>query len=170
MKGVVKLFIYHLRQDDPSKCSALKLQRFGLVMLVRDLRALPPRTIILDPFAEKAFSPADAENVRLHGLTAIDCSWMKAEETFKLERRSIPRCLPYLVAANPVNYGEIGKLSTVEALASALFIAGYREIADLLLSKFKWGPSFLSLNREPLELYSKARDSSEIVEIQKQFI
>jgi pre-rRNA-processing protein TSR3 len=35
---------------------------------------------------------------------------------------------------------------------------------------YKWGHTFLELNREMLETYAGAKDSTEVVEIQKQFI
>jgi pre-rRNA-processing protein TSR3 len=167
---LIKLYVYHLRQDDPKKCTALKLKKFGLVEIIYRLKYLPRKTLILDPFAEKALSPADATIVRRYGLTAIDCSWIQADEAFKIRMKGFPRCLPYLVAANPVNYGAIGKLSTVEALAAALIIIGEERQAHLLLSKFKWGPSFLTLNKEPLSLYQKAKSSGEVILIQKQFL
>jgi pre-rRNA-processing protein TSR3 len=167
----VRLYVYHLRQDDPAKCSALKLKKFGLVNIIYNLRSLPPKTMVLDPFSRKAFSPADRDMVMRNGLTAVDSSWVYAEEVFRKVRRSgYGRCLPYLIAANPVNYGAIGKLSTVEALSAALFIIGEKENAKNLLSKFKWGPTFLSLNKELLELYSKAKNSSGVIEIQRQFM
>jgi pre-rRNA-processing protein TSR3 len=75
-----------------------------------------------------------------------------------------------LIAANPVNYGKPTKLSTVEALAAALFILGFREKAERLLSVFKWGSSFLSLNKELLETYAGAHNSSEVVELQREFM
>jgi len=62
------------------------------------------------------------------------------------------------------------KLSTVEALAAALYIAGFGEEAERLLSIFKWGPHFITMNKELLDSYAKARDSSEVVELQKLFI
>lgn len=81
--------------------------------------------------------------------------------------RGTSRCLPILVAGNPVNYGKPTKLSTVEALAAALYIIGYKADAAELLSIFKWGHTFLDLNRERLEVYSTAKNSTEVVAFQK---
>jgi len=118
----------------------------------------------------KALSPADKERVKNRGLAALDCSWAHASDILRFSMHGALRCLPYLVAANPVNYGKPTKLSTVEALASALYIAGYGEAAERLLSIFKWGPNFLRLNRELLEAYAEAGDSREVVEIQERFV
>jgi pre-rRNA-processing protein TSR3 len=74
------------------------------------------------------------------------------------------------MAGNPVNYGKPTKLSTVEALAAALYIAGFEKNALKLLSIFKWGSTFMSLNKELLSIYQTAQDSSEIVKLQNQFI
>jgi pre-rRNA-processing protein TSR3 len=166
----VKITVYHARQCDPKKCSALKLRRHRLIRLVHHVRWLPRGAIILNPFSKTAFSPADKEQLESRGLAAFDCSWVHADDVFELSMRSVSRCLPYLVAANPVNYGVPTKLSTVEALASALYIASHREEADRLLSIFKWGPNFVELNLELLESYASAKDSGEVVEVQKRFI
>ena len=80
------------------------------------------------------------------------------------------RALPYLVAANPVNFGKPFKLSTVEALAAALFIIGEPARAEEILGKFSWGHVFLELNREPLSEYASARDSTEVVNIQREYL
>jgi pre-rRNA-processing protein TSR3 len=74
--------------------------------------------------------------------------------------------LPILFAGNPVNYSKATKLSTVEALAGALYIAGFKEDAKKLLSVFVWGHTFLELNANLLENYAAARDSAEIVRMQ----
>ena len=166
----VSISVYHAKQCDPKKCTALKLKRHNLVRVVHRVKGLPRGTIILNPFSDRAFSPADRERLERRGLAAIDCSWMHADEVFELSMRGKSRCLPYLIAVNPVNYGVPTKLSTVEALAAALYIAGFREEADRLLSIFKWGPNFLVLNQELLEGYARAKDSTEVVELQKSFI
>jgi pre-rRNA-processing protein TSR3 len=82
----------------------------------------------------------------------------------------VPRSLPYLVAANPTHYGRPTILSTAEALSAALFILGERDRAKELLALFKWGPTFLELNRELLEVYARARDSAEVISLQREFI
>ncbi|MFQ5758191.1 MAG: DUF367 family protein, partial [Candidatus Bathyarchaeia archaeon] len=165
----VEITVYHAGQCDPKKCTALKLKRHQLIRIVHKVRWLPRAAVILNPFSKRAFSPADRERLESRGLAALDCSWVHAEDVFELSMRGALRCLPYLVAANPVNYGVPTKLSTVEALASALYIAGHRDEAERLLSKFKWGPNFIELNHELLESYARARDSGEVVELQRRF-
>jgi len=55
-------------------------------------------------------------------------------------------------------------------LAAALYIAGFSEQAKELLSKFKWGSQFITLNKELLEGYAQAKNSSEIVKVQNEYI
>ena len=165
----VDVYILHMRQDDPKKCTALKLKRLNLAKVVYKARELPIGTVILNPFSSRALSPADRSLMVSRGLTAVDCSWNLAERVFP-KLRGHHRCLPYLIAANPVNYGVPTKLSTAEALASALYIAGFKEQAGAILRVFKWGPGFIKLNQELLEEYSKASNSKEIVEIQRRYM
>ena len=113
----------------------------------------------------------DARYAKRHGIAVVDCSWKKAEELlFKLKNRGRSRALPYLVAANPTNFGKPFKLSTVEAFASALYIMGNEDQAQRILGKFKWGPHFLQMNKQPLDEYFQAASSLEVVEAQKEFL
>jgi pre-rRNA-processing protein TSR3 len=166
----VKIVVYHAGQCDPKKCTALKLKRHGLIRIVNQIRFLPKRAIVLNPFSEMAFSPADRQRVEKFGLAALDCSWEHAEKVLSKHVRGTSRCLPVLVAGNPVNFGKPTQLSTVEALAGALYIAGFKEEAIELLSIFKWGHTFLELNSKRLESYAEAENSLAVIEIQKQFI
>jgi len=165
-----RIVVYNARQCDPKKCTALKLKRFGLAREVTQIRFLPKRAVVLNPFSEIAFSPADRERIEQFGLVALDCSWEHVEKVLLKHVRGTSRCLPVLIAGNPVNFGKPTKLSTVEALAAALYIAGLKEQASEILSIFKWGHTFCEINQRQLEAYSNARGSSGIIEIQNQFM
>jgi pre-rRNA-processing protein TSR3 len=166
----VKIVVYHAGQCDPKKCTALKLKRLGLVRLVRQIRFLPRRAVVLNPFSEIAFSPADRKRVEDFGLVGLDFSWERAGEVLLGHVRGTSRCLPYLIAGNPVNFGKPTKLSTAEALAAALYIARFKEEATRLLSVFKWGHTFIEINCERLESYAGAKNSTEVIEMQKRFL
>jgi len=161
----MQLLIYHANQCDPKKCSGKKLARFDLVRLTNRIDQLR-HFLVLSPFSEKALSPEDKG---AGGLAALDCSWAHAEEVFS-RFRLMERALPFLVAANPVNYGKPFQLSTAEALAAGLIILGEREQAELILSKFNWGHVFLKLNHEPLQEYAAAKNSAEVVRIQGAYL
>ena len=100
---------------------------------------------------------------------AIDCSWEKAQTELRRRIPGFARRLPTLLAANPTNYAKKHKLSSVEALAAAVYIMGRKEIADKLLSLFKWGNTFLTLNKELLEAYSSASSEEELSKIEGDF-
>lgn len=170
MEKAPRLTIYQAKQCDPKRCTALKLKRHGLARIVTSIRFLPRRAIVLNPFGEIAFSPADRQRIQDFGLAALDCSWEHAQKVLSAHVRGTSRCLPILFAGNPTNYAKATKLSTVEAIAGALYIAGFREEAKKLLSIFVWGHTFLELNADLLEAYAGAKDSTEIVEMQSKFI
>ncbi len=164
-----RLTIYHANQCDTKRCTGLKLKRHGLARIVTKSRFLPRRAVVLNPFSEIAFSPADRGRVENFGLAALDCSWEHAEKVLLKQVRGTSRCLPILIAGNPVNYGKATKLTTVEALAGALYIARFKQKAIDLLSIFTWGHTFLELNHAILEEYASARDSTEIIAMQSSF-
>ena len=166
MEKSPRLTIYHANQCDPKRCTGLKLKRRGLARLVTKTRFLPKRAIVLNPFSEIAFSPADRKRVEDFGLAALDCSWEHAEKVLLKHVKGTSRCLPILIAGNPVNFGKATKLTTAEALAGALYIAGFKQEATELLSIFTWGHTFLELNHVLLENYASAQDSTEIIKLQ----
>jgi len=161
----VDLHVRYEGDDDPEKCTARALSSAGEVTLHHSDRETPSG-VVLDPHAERALSPADADHDR---LVALDCSW----ETAGQARFSIDgahRALPFLVAANPVNFGQPFQLTTVEALAGALAVFGDRERAASLLSAVGWDETFLELNEEPLSRYADCADSAEVVAVQAEYL
>jgi len=167
----IQLFVYHADEDDPKKCSAKKMHRFGFVTLEKNIRRLPKHTVLLNPFAKKSLSKTDLKTAREFGILAIDCSWKNAEKSFDyLDKKNYSRALPFLVAANPVNYGKPFKLTTLEAFASALYILDEVDFAKEILNIYKWAPHFLELNKEPLEDYRKAKNSEEVIKRMNEYI
>ena len=162
-----------LAQDDPKKNTAVRVSKDNLLRLHKDFRRLPKRGIILEPLCGKVLGPEDREMFENNGaLVGLDCSWAQIEESVEHVMRRTrlkPRTLPLLLAANPVNWGKPGKLSTVEALAASLYLLGRVDQARNLLSKFRWGERFLELNQEPLDAYSNAKSSAELVALQFEF-
>lgn len=171
MSRRVRLMVYHTNEDDPKKCTARKLHRFGYAVLERNRRRLPSHAVLLHPFAEKSLSREDQLDATQYGVVALDCSWKTAEEMFQaLQTTMVPRALPFLLAANPVNYGKPYQLSTLEAFSAALYILGEVSQAEEILRIYTWGHRFLELNKEPLEEYRHAATSAEIIQIMKKYI
>ncbi|MCW4024897.1 MAG: DUF367 family protein [Candidatus Bathyarchaeota archaeon] len=159
--------MYHAAQDDPKKNTALRLKRRGIARIVSKVRFLPKRSIVLNPFSEIALSPADHDRIGEFGVAALDCSWEQAQKVMGEHVRGTSRCLPILLASNPVNFGKLTKLSTAEAIAAALYIAGFKEEAQMVLEIFPWGHTFFELNQKFLDNYVQAKDSAEVVQMQK---
>ena len=135
-------------QDDPKKCTAKRLEKFNLSDNHSSFKTLPPMGIVLDPFSTNELNSDDIPLAEVGGIVGVDCSWNKAPETFsRLRLMGLePRSLPSVVPANPVNSGKAGKLTTAEAIASALLICGQNLHAEEIMSIFKWGPAFIEIN------------------------
>jgi len=146
-----------LKQDDPKKCTAAKLVKFGLA---NNVHKTSKKTLVLDPFAEKTLLNKDKKLIR--SVTGIDCSWSLADKTFVKKFTGIRRKLPPLFAGNPVNYSKLNKLTTVEAISAALYILGHQDLSLKMLDKFKWGHTFYELNKELLNEYSKLESENKI--------
>ena len=164
----MRLTALTLEECDPKRCTARKLIRFGLADGVPSVARLPRGAIVLHPEGDHVLSREDREVAVGRGLAVIDSSWKRGPVP-RIPRHP-SRALPYLLAANPVNYGKPFLLSSVEAFAGALWILGRPEHAEEILAKFGWGLQFLSLNREPLGAYAAAANRAEVLEAQAEFI
>jgi len=137
-----------------------------MMKIVPKLSQIPKNTLLLDPRAD-VISPADKSWVT--SVTALDCSW-EFLDSINADRWQGRRALPFLVAANPVNFGKPFTLTSVEAISAALVILGEKKQAEEILAKFNWGLNFLELNAEPLSEYAKAKDSAEVLKIQSEYL
>jgi pre-rRNA-processing protein TSR3 len=162
----LNIFALEHNQDDPAKCTARKMIRMDMAKGVSRKFHASDSTIVLNPYARRIMSPTDRD---AKGLLVVDCSWNQAKEVFFKRIGGKHRRLPILLAANPTNYAIAGRLSSVEALAASMFIIGYADDAKRYLSIYKWGPTFETLNHDPLEEYSKARNEDAILKLEREF-
>ena len=160
----MKLQVLMFYQDDPKKCTAAKMVKFGLA---QNIKKIGVNGLVLDPFSEKTLLPKDKSSIS--SVVGIDCSWNLAEQAFSKKFSGIKRKLPPLLAGNPVNYAKLNKLTTVEALSAALFILGFKKQSLELLDKFKWGHTFYDLNHNLLNEYSKLENEFQIESVLKDY-
>ncbi|XP_021967886.1 18S rRNA aminocarboxypropyltransferase [Folsomia candida] len=160
--------MWDLGQCDPKKCTGRKLARHNLVTILRPSHKFGG--LVLDPLATQVLSPADCDIMKEGGIAVIDCSWARIPESGNIlnHRPHHGRLLPFFVAANTINFGKPLKLSCVEALAASMVICGYKDLAEAYLSKFKWGKTFLTMNDDFIDAYSKCASSDEVVKVQNE--
>ncbi|KAJ3297314.1 ribosome biogenesis protein tsr3 [Borealophlyctis nickersoniae] len=182
---------------DPKRCSGRKLARLNMIRTLRVGQRF--KGIVLSPKGTQSVSPADRSIVESAGLCVVDCSWARIDEVpFEKIRSPHERLLPYLVAANPVNYGRPYKLNCVEALAACFYITGnggmfffistlpvleaivadkspgltvgFKEYGDKLMEKFKWGHAFWEINEHLLTLYAGCQTSTDVIDAQNKYL
>jgi pre-rRNA-processing protein TSR3 len=162
----VKVLVIEYGQDDPIKCTAKKMVRMGLATEVSRKFHAASSMLVLNPFAEIVLTPPDKD---AKAVLAIDCSWNLAQGVFFKKLGGKHRRLPALLAANPTNYSKLGMLSSVEAVAATQYIIGDKAEAERCLAIYKWGPTFLTLNEEPLAEYSTADSEDAIKTLENEF-
>jgi len=165
---MIRILVHDKCQCDPKKCTAKRMVKFGLAKSV-SVTSIPKGSVVLSPFAEKALSPADRVYAERHGIVVMDLTWTNIDE-FPRPKGMNERALPYLIASNPVNWGRPMELNSAEAVAAALIVTGEKEQAHELLRRFAWGEEFLRINGEMLNDYSEAKDSTDVVRIQNEYL
>lgn len=160
----IRLYVYAMHQDDPKKCTSAKMCRMKLAYPLYRLSSIHPKMIILDPTSNSTFTPKED---LAQGLVVIDCSWQRVEEVFSYRIKGRRLRLPLLLPANPVNYGQVGRLSSLEAAAAALYITSNKAQAEDLLKLYKWGPAFMTLNKDLLDAYSEAVSEEDVLEVER---
>lgn len=168
-KFPVKLAMWDFDHCDPKRCSGKKLERLGLIKNLRVGQKF--NGIVVSPNGKGVVCPDDKEIVENFGSAVVECSWARLEEVpFNKIGGKHERLLPYLVAANPVNYGRPWRLNCVEAIAACFAIVGHSDWAELLLENFSWGLTFLKINQELIEVYSKCTDSESVQKAQEEWL
>lgn len=165
----VKLALWDFGQCDRKRCTGIRLVRHKMVREMRMKQRFAG--VCLSPLGRESVCKADAAYIAEHGLSVVDCSWNRIEETpIAKIRCGPPKLLPFLVAANPVNYGRPAKLTCAEALAAALYICGWKEQSREVMSKFKWGHAFFQINHEYLEAYCECENAEEVIQTQNRIL
>jgi pre-rRNA-processing protein TSR3 len=163
------LRMWDFAQCDPKRCTGARLCQRGVFQRMPLKQSF--RGLVLSPQGSQSVSPSDAHILESSGMSLIDCSWARLDEIpFKQMQAGHHRLLPFLVAANTVNYGRPSKLSCAEAGAATLYICGKQDAAVALLSNFSWGEEFIRLNKEVLDIYAGCANAEEVVEKQNEWL
>jgi pre-rRNA-processing protein TSR3 len=161
----VDLRMWDLGQCDAKKCTGRRLCKRGILREMAVGTSF--RGIVLSPHGDRTISAEDRPIVDELGICVIDCSWARlADVPFHRMRGGHHRLLPWLVAANPVNYGRPYKLSCAEAIAAALQIVGRSSEATAVMENFGWGKEFLRVNEDAFEHYAACPNGAAVVEAQ----
>ncbi|KAI1188592.1 hypothetical protein F5B17DRAFT_263258 [Nemania serpens] len=164
-----KAACWDLNHCDPKRCSGKKLIRLGLM---RDLHLGQRHNgVIITPNGKHTLSPADAELMDQYGAAVVECSWARTQEVqWNKVGGKCERLLPYLVAANTVNYGKPYRLNCVEALAASFYICRHPDWAEQVLRPFNYGESFLAINSKLLKKYAACEDEEAVKKTEKEWL
>lgn len=160
-KPAFKAACWDLGHCDAKRCSGKRLMRLGLM---RELHVGQKFAgVVISPKGKKVVSAEDKDLLEQYGAAVVEASWNRIDEVpFGRIGGKCERILPYLVAANPTNYGKPWRLNCVEALAACFFICGHPEWAEDVLSTFSYGEAFIDINASLLKRYAACKDEDEI--------
>ncbi len=160
----IRVYAILYYEDDPGKNTALKMIKMGIAEPInkRGVRGAP---VVLNPFSRVYLGAWLKERILKHGIVVVDASWKKLSAGRFKGIRGLHVKLPPLFPGNPVNYGKLCMLSSVEAVAAAVYLTGFLEYYEKLLGLYKWMATFHELNKELLEEYSKAGSNEELMEV-----
>ncbi|QIX00128.1 hypothetical protein AMS68_005645 [Peltaster fructicola] len=164
-----KAAAWDLNHCDAKRCSGKRLMRLGLM---RELHiGQKHQGIVVSPKAKTLVSPADREICEQYGAAVVEASWKRIDEVpFSRIGGPHSRLLPYLIAANPTNYGKPWRLNCVEALAACFYICGHKEWSSEILSTFSYGEAFLEINEAPLDKYAACKDEAEVKKAEEDWL
>ena len=78
--------------------------------------------------------------------------------------------VPYLIAANTVNYGRPWRLNCAEALAACFYICGHEEWARDILKPFRYGDAFLEINSQLLKRYAACSTEDDVKKTEEEWL
>ncbi|MCJ1421041.1 ribosome biogenesis protein tsr3 [Xylographa parallela] len=160
-KPSFKAACWDLEHCDPKRCSGKRLMHFGQM---RELTIGQKFSgVVISPNAKMTISPTDRELMEHYGVAVVECSWARIKEVpWAKIGGKCERLLPYLVAANSVNYGRPWRLNCVEALAATFYICGHEDWAHEVVSHFSYGETFLEINAQILKRYAACTNEAEV--------
>ncbi|KAK3319810.1 hypothetical protein B0T19DRAFT_433078 [Cercophora scortea] len=164
-----KAACWDLGHCDPKRCSGKRLMKLGLM---RELHIGQRHSgVIITPNGKQVVSPADRPLLDEFGAAVVECSWARTKEIqwSKVGGRC-ERLLPYLVAANSVNYGKPWRLNCVEALAAAFAICGHADWARAVLAPFSYGEAFMEINATLLKKYAACEDAPGVKKAEEEWM
>ncbi|KAK3898194.1 ribosome biogenesis protein TSR3 [Staphylotrichum tortipilum] len=164
-----KAACWDLGHCDPKRCSGKRLMRLGLM---RELHLGQRHSgVIITPNGKQTLSPADAPLLDQYGAAVVECSWARTKEVqWSKVGGKCERLLPYLVAANTVNYGKPWRLNCVEALAAAFAICGHLDWAAQILAPFSYGAAFLEINASLFKKYAACEDEAGVKKAEQEWM
>ncbi|KAI9845059.1 MAG: ribosome biogenesis protein tsr3 [Thelocarpon superellum] len=164
-RPALKAACWDLGHCDPKRCSGKKLMKLGVMRELHIGQRFAG--VVISPNAKRPVSPADRELLDQFGAAVVECSWARVKEVpFSKIGGKCERLLPYLVAANSVNYGRPWRLNCAEAIAACFYICGHPDWAEQVLSHFSYGPAFLEINASLLKRYAACANEEEIQKVE----